>query len=519
MFYFFLSAILIYSASLLGSLLFKNFFPSILGVPFFLLLIGLVFSPFFVFLFLLAPSLHIFFILLFSSTIGLFLTLSFVIWQKESVSDTGAVKKSLKILVSIFVISLFMHGICNLVSEVELRKSIEQAKSLGLKLRIEEIIPPAVPDEKNGAVVYEEAFTLVDSLQKRYKEEWEYVFPTSKYIPISNVGQLLEESTLEEKNRLSRIVEDPEFILLYKLVEKAVKMPECRFDVEYQAGVDMSHTQIVKMGEAAKIVAVKTGLLVSEGRFQESLDSAILLWKMGDSFANEPLLISQASRTQIKQVSIYNIKKIFETTTLVKIPQEQMDELIKISKDKEMELFLNGFIKGDTTVYLSLFSSTKDRLDGYYFEDVLPFPFYGSYLLRPIFKKDQSCYLKFFVKRMELFSEPYFVSINKSKKLDEQFADYKSFKTKKLLFSSMLLTSNRFFLKRQAEHIVNLDTLKLILALKIYHDKHHNYPNSLALLAPNIIPEVPIDPFTGKDYIYRLEGKGFVLDSAGAKKE
>ena len=55
--------------------------------------------------------------------------------------------------------------------------------------------------------------------------------------------------------------------------------------------------------------------------------------------------------------------------------------------------------------------------------------------------------------------------------------------------------------------------------MKIYKEKHGNYPDTLAPLAPKIIKELPLDPFTGKGYKYRKEGKGFIVYSVGSNEK
>ena len=48
--------------------------------------------------------------------------------------------------------------------------------------------------------------------------------------------------------------------------------------------------------------------------------------------------------------------------------------------------------------------------------------------------------------------------------------------------------------------------LYILSALQIYKIRHNAYPETLAALAPEIIPEVPLDPFSNKPFIYRLVG-------------
>lgn len=39
--------------------------------------------------------------------------------------------------------------------------------------------------------------------------------------------------------------------------------------------------------------------------------------------------------------------------------------------------------------------------------------------------------------------------------------------------------------------------------------------DTLNQLTPEILPALPLDPFTGKDYIYRKKEKGFIVYSVG----
>jgi hypothetical protein len=45
--------------------------------------------------------------------------------------------------------------------------------------------------------------------------------------------------------------------------------------------------------------------------------------------------------------------------------------------------------------------------------------------------------------------------------------------------------------------------------------KNGEYPQALSLLAPDFVDKLPVDPFSGKDFIYRREGSGFVVYSVG----
>ena len=61
--------------------------------------------------------------------------------------------------------------------------------------------------------------------------------------------------------------------------------------------------------------------------------------------------------------------------------------------------------------------------------------------------------------------------------------------------------------------IAHLACLKVALALRLHRLKHGVYPELLAALVPEFLDKLPLDPFSGKDLVYRREGKGFVVYS------
>ena len=54
-----------------------------------------------------------------------------------------------------------------------------------------------------------------------------------------------------------------------------------------------------------------------------------------------------------------------------------------------------------------------------------------------------------------------------------------------------------------------------VLALRLYHDDHGEYPETLDALAPKYLSDVPLDPFTGKPLAYDRTEDGYMLRSLG----
>ena len=67
-------------------------------------------------------------------------------------------------------------------------------------------------------------------------------------------------------------------------------------------------------------------------------------------------------------------------------------------------------------------------------------------------------------------------------------------------------------------HIGLIDGLAIATALELYRRDNQAYPDSLDPLAPRYLANLPVDPFSGKPFIYRRDNDDYVLACAGEDK-
>jgi len=70
-------------------------------------------------------------------------------------------------------------------------------------------------------------------------------------------------------------------------------------------------------------------------------------------------------------------------------------------------------------------------------------------------------------------------------------------------------------IERNAERIAQQRLILTALAVEQYRIFENRPPNSLAELTPKYLPEVPTDPFDGKEIRFRKESDGYVIYSIG----
>ena len=76
-------------------------------------------------------------------------------------------------------------------------------------------------------------------------------------------------------------------------------------------------------------------------------------------------------------------------------------------------------------------------------------------------------------------------------------------------FFSQILSTIRFiddYALNDAKRTTNVQALRI--ALVMYRVEHSNYPNSLDLLVPDYLPDLPLDPETQERYLYQVSSGG-----------
>ena len=63
--------------------------------------------------------------------------------------------------------------------------------------------------------------------------------------------------------------------------------------------------------------------------------------------------------------------------------------------------------------------------------------------------------------------------------------------------------------------VTNIELCRVVLLLKAYKYERGAYPATLAQLQETLDWQLPQDPFSGQDFVYRRQGEGFKLYSFG----
>ncbi|MBP1768437.1 MAG: Bacterial type secretion system protein [Candidatus Aminicenantes bacterium] len=139
----------------------------------------------------------------------------------------------------------------------------------------------------------------------------------------------------------------------------------------------------------------------------------------------------------------------------------------------------------------------------------------GLWLLRPLVKRDLRQTLPGFEFLEAQTRIPYYQSRDALRARDRglQEKPWYAFPSKMMIYDS-----EAAFLK-----VAQIEAIMLAnragLACRLYKSRTGTYPASLEELVPGLLNEVPVDPFTGKPFVYRREGEGFIVYSLGSNEK
>ncbi len=295
----------------------------------------------------------------------------------------------------ILIIAFIIHGVSNITGTLALKKTVKMAKETGIEFEIEKIIPPPVPDEKNAAIVYMKAFEILERMNKQDREFVEGI-SSKTFTQDKSISIKVSDTKLKKASAL--LFENPDFIELFKLVEKAVSMQECRFPVNYRDGSNAIFPHLSKIDRLSRICSLRTYLLARKGDTASAWKSFNVEFSLGDCLEDEPVIISQLVRFAIDNYAMNVFQKIFPEIEKRLSPDDFRNLISSINNKnrnlsevfaKEVSL-MGGYVYGD--IFKSRYKM-RDNFIPFIADDCSDKPvirgfwyIYPSYICMPISK-------------------------------------------------------------------------------------------------------------------------------------
>ena len=385
-------------------------------------------------------------------------------------------------------------------ARADLQAELATIKAAGEPVTIEEVTPPEVPDAENAAVLYQQAFARLN------------LSPADERA-LSDLTASIRQPPKRQPPRIATI--EPIIAnnaAAIELLEAAARRPKCRFPVDWSDPVNAEYPHHAKLRRCSRLLAAETALEARRGRMVRALHAAQVSFAMGEAIRSEPSLLGLFSRYAIQAVTLRALqaaladrpartsacRDLFNYLQQVEFTQSFRRALLANRAEgiwcfryvRRNPSGITNLVGGDPQVFKKMYSGRQS----------------GKML-----DLDEATYLHLMSEQIPVASKPW--------REDPQVGELLEHRLEGLPpYCVMTVTLLPIFAHTSAKRDALMSQVGLCqtaLALKAYKDQKSSFPASLGDLRQVISWPLPQDPFSGRDFVYRRQGDGFLLYSLG----
>ncbi len=394
------------------------------------------------------------------------------------------------------VVLALIYAVATAVSFVKLRRAYADLEKAGRPMKAAEIIPPAVLDTENAALLYESAILLLKAQPAPEKNLLEYLESLS-------VAFTSEPPDADKRAELEQLLNKDVVREALVSIEQGTHRASCRFEHNYDAGFGMLMPYLPSLRNVIRILQAKACLEAQAGRPEAAWDLVVTQLKFSDALRKEPILISQLVRFASIRISCETIQKISAVAPPNEEQYRSIDRLLLDYEDNAPQvLALDGErLLGGEWAFDLLKNGPVKSLGVLYSQE----SGYGNVLLalysafKPLSLADHAAYLRIMSEHTQ---RPY--SPGEQSALDAQASRLH-------VVTSMIVPALGRIKEVYWEMVAEMRVTRAGLAVLQYKKAHDSFPQTLEELGLKDLN----DPFSGRPLLYRPGPSGFVLYSVG----
>jgi hypothetical protein len=380
-------------------------------------------------------------------------------------------------------------------SSTALRRELDRLRAEGAPLTLAEAAPKPVPPDQNAMELYLKAFAMKDPAAQDVLKG------------LDGAGEYLSAGCVSEARDL---LQGRQARRALDLLRQGAQRPHCVLPGAWTTSGTpvLQHSRKFRM--AARVLSAKARVCALDGRSAEALEWLAVSVRMADHQSRAPSTMAQLVATAMLSLDTGSAQAVMDNSTVD--PSNAAPLLAALGRLDLMATYRRALIAGRAE-WLDLFAQTANRpsdmagiISGYppplflKCQGALP-PALG----RPCWAAEEVHSLEAFDLLVDESNLP-FRAGGKPRRTDHRFRGQPGrYAAAAVEYLGQAEAASR------DRAIAYADLMRTALLLKLYRRQHGAYPTRLAALCA----KRPMDVFSGKDFGYRLQGKGFVLYSIG----
>jgi hypothetical protein len=397
-------------------------------------------------------------------------------------------------LVAFIAVGLLVRAVFNYTNGKKLEKFLSQKKSEGISLTLKDLEPECDP-RNNAALSWKtaEAMLSIESEDRAL---------LGQVIDDLFSGRLLDE---EKKAHIRGLIAENQDAI--DLILEASAKPCFKDEAQWEGpGYTPNTDTAINMIQGTRLLGIDAVIKAEDGNLEEAIGQCLAARRLLKIYMQEPSLMSYL-------IAMACMKQVAACLNSIVSDQEiETETLRKILEEWDSSPWREGLIwalESEKTIGLE---TALLYLKGEYDYD-----FFGPrgklfyWVFRPGFKTEIIWMMRTYDRLSEVAKMPYYAS--RDSKTIEQIIDSTPWYYK---IASALVPNVSATLLKRATLEAMYDTARIGIACKIYKNLNGDSPEKLVELSPETLDKIPVDPFTGKPFIFKKQDSGFIVYSVGS---
>ena len=394
---------------------------------------------------------------------------------------------------------LVVRGVLNFTEGRRLTSTLADLKAIGVPLTVKDLIT-LCPEGTNGAPLWKAAEELYAFEGEDIKFLNEFYQNFIRDVP----------NAAEKWSALARLIEKNRKVL--DLIPEVAGKPCFQYGDTGVKSWEKKMPDAIKMIRATRLLGFEAILAAEKGDMQGSLDRLRTGLVFAPKIAEEQTLITfLIAVADAKACLMFLNRAVSGREVSAELLLPVLGDLGNSQIDHWKALMRNS-IRGERVLFMDVgLPPSPAALQQAFGGKAWTERFY-YWLVQPFIKRDISLNLPKYAELESKASLAYYQTRDFWKPYQD---DLRGLPWYAVVSKNVIPDMEAAFMK-----VATLDALILTarvgLACRIFKGRTGEYPENLEALVPALLPEVPVDPFTGKPLVYRREGKGFIVYSLGS---
>lgn len=405
-------------------------------------------------------------------------------------------------LFGLLILLVMMHAMLSHTLGRGIQPRLAAIRAKGSVASYEDLAKIRVPPAENAALVYEQAFRFVvgPSAHKDFDTLDTFLRPHER----TTNPKLWDDA----RQIVSR------YQLVFPLAEQAAARPKCWFETNWLAGPGAVFPYYCPIRKIPMLLAADAVLQAKDGRMDEAAHSVDLGFKTALSLKSEPTLMGVLIRARMIGVTSRALREIAQQGDISESQARAIYDTLgaqdlgpgyvkALEGERALCLWVFDEARRNPSVIKSLWSSSSAN-------PANPVWQVAGYAWRPALNKDEMLYLDYYDKLIARAGLSW-----REVKTNPRCADPDPVFPKYALISNILcpvFTSSR---RVRDDAIAHTAGSQILLALVTYKHRYGSYPSNLGTLRTRLGWTIPLDPFSGREFVYKPRDNGFLLYSLG----